>query len=122
MIEELEELCAAWNKAWLEKDGDTLDRLMTSGYLCIARNGQVFKRGALIETILSSGYELDEGAWTEVEVLPLTDCNAVIVGRWHATGRFNGNALNDNHRCSMVCLRGNGAWKIAFQQCSPSAA
>jgi uncharacterized protein DUF4440 len=122
MIEELEQLSAAWNKAWLEKDGERLDQLMTGKYLCVARTGQVFERRTLMETILSPAYQLDDAVWTEVEFLPLTDCNAVVIGRWRANGRINGNAFHDNHRCAMVCLRDNGAWKIAFQQCSPIAA
>ena len=50
VAQELEQLRAAWNAAWLEKDAITVDKLMTNEYVYVAPNGQVLERSRLLET------------------------------------------------------------------------
>ena len=118
MITELERLNNTWNKAWLEKDVATVEKLMASEYAYIAPNGQVLDRDAILQIIRSPSYKLDSGTRTEVVVKPLGLDAATLIHRWQGTGTFDGKSFTDDHRCTMVVVRRGDRWQVVLEQCS----
>ena len=118
MIAELERLNERWNRAWLEKDDATVERLMAADYVYVAPNGQELDRSAILGIIRSSSYQLSRGARTEVAVRPIGDDAAIVRHRWQGAGTYEGVSFEDDHRCTMVCVRRDGEWEIVLEHCS----
>ncbi|MFQ5720609.1 MAG: nuclear transport factor 2 family protein [Acidobacteriota bacterium] len=115
---DLERLNHVWNQAWLDKDARTADRLMTADYVYIDPQGRAFDRTTLLDIIRSPSYRLHEGTRTEVSIRPLTDDAAVVLHRWQGRGEYGGEWFEDDHRCTMVCVRQAGEWRVALEHCS----
>ena len=120
MTADLERLNEMWEQAWLDKDAALVDKLMTAEYLYIAPNGQIMDRQAILGIIRSPGYHLDKGTRTEVIIKPVGADTAVIVHRSQAEGGFEGKSFKDDHRCTMLCVRRGGEWRVILEQCSPN--
>jgi ketosteroid isomerase-like protein len=121
MRAELEALNERWNKAWLQKDVATVERLMAADYVYVAQNGQALDRGAVLAIIRSPGYKLHHGTRTEVIVRPIGADAAIVRHRWQGEGVFEGNPFKDDHTCVMLCARTSGAWQIVFEQCTANS-
>jgi uncharacterized protein (TIGR02246 family) len=121
MTEELKVLSEAWNRAWLEKDVATVERMMGSEYIYIAPNGQVLGRDAILEIIRAPSYRLSWGTRAEVSVKPLGAEAALVMHRWQGEGSFQGNSFKDDHRCTTVCIREKHQWRIVHEHCSAVA-
>jgi len=118
MTAELEHLNQIWEKAWLDKDAALVEKLMTDEYLYIAPNGQMLNRQAILNIIRSPTYHLDSGTRTEVIVKPVGEDAAVVVHRSQAEGGFEGKSFKEDHRCTMLCVRRYGEWRVMLEQCS----
>ncbi|MDQ3172375.1 MAG: nuclear transport factor 2 family protein [Acidobacteriota bacterium] len=120
MFSDLERLNETWNRAWLEKDGAIVDRLMANEYVYIAPNGQVLDRQTIVKIIQSANYQLYNGKRTEVVIKPVGKDAAAIVHRWQGEGTFEGKSFKDDHRCTMLCARRGTGWQIILEHCSPN--
>lgn len=120
MDAELKRLNDTWNKAWLEKDVNTVEELMAEEYIYVAPNGQVLDRPAILEIIRSEGYHLDNGTWTELLIKPIASDTAAVVCRWQGGGAFDGKAFKDDHRCTRLCVRRDSHWQVVLEHCSPN--
>ena len=120
MIADLERLNQIWEQAWLDKDAALVEKLMADEYLYIAPNGQMFDRQAILKIIRSPSYHLDKGTRTEVIIKPVANDVAVVVHRSQAEGSLEGKSFKDDHRCSMLCVRRGGQWRVILEQCSPN--
>ena|SRR5260370_680725 len=118
MLSELQALNERWNRAWLDKDAATVERLMAEDYLYVAPNGSVLDRQAILAIIRSPSYRLDHATRTEVVVRALGQEAAVVRHRSQAAGSFEGTSFTDDHRCAMVCEKQAGEWRIVLEQCS----
>ena len=118
MHAELERLNETWNRAWLEKDADAVERLMADDYVYVAPNGQMLDRAAILGIIRSPNYWLDWWNRTEVVVRILCNEAAIIRHRGQGAGSFEGSSFQQDHRCVMVCVRRGAEWRIVFEQCS----
>lgn len=118
MIAELERLNETWNKAWLEKDAATVERLMANEYVYITPNGQTLDRQAILDIIRSASYQLYSGARTEVVIKVLGNDSAAVVHRFQGEGTFDGKSFKDDHRCTTVCARRGSEWKVVLEHCS----
>ena len=116
---DLKHLNETWNRAWLEKEAATVERLMSSEYLYVAPNGQVLNRAALLEIIRSPRYHISWGTRTEVEIRSLGTDAGVVLHRWQGEGSYEGKSFKDDHRCTMLCKRTDGEWQVVLEQCSP---
>jgi ketosteroid isomerase-like protein len=121
MLSELHQLKETWDRAWLEKDGATVERLMAEDYVYVAPNGQTLDRAAILGIIRSPSYRIHHGTWTEVEVRPLGDQAAVIRDRWQGEGTYEGNSFKDDHRVVRVCARVYGQWQVVMEQCTTNS-
>ena len=118
MHPELERLNETWNKAWLDKDAETVQELMTGDYMYISPNGQALDRRAILDIIRSPDYQLHSGTRTEVDIRSLTPDTAVVMHRWQGEGTYGGESFKDDHRCTMVCIRQGAEWRVALEHCS----
>lgn len=119
MTDEVERLNEIWLKAWFEKDSATVESLMTADYEYVAPNGQVWDRSTILGIIRSPRYRLNSGGSAEVKIVDLGPDVAAIQLRWQGTGEYEGAAFTDNQRCTRICVRREGRWLIAYEQCSP---
>src|SRR5260370_16724359 len=78
MLAELQRLNEIWNRAWLEKDAATVERLMAEDYLYVGPNGPVLDRPSILRIIRSPSYRLDRSTRTKVVVSPLGNDAAII--------------------------------------------
>jgi uncharacterized protein (TIGR02246 family) len=116
MLSEVHSLNDRWNRAWLEKDAATVDRLMAEDYLYVAPNGSVLDRHAILTIIRSPTYRLDYATRTEVLVRALGPEAAVVRHGSNAAGSFEGTSFTDDHTCVMVCEKHGGEWRIVMEQ------
>jgi ketosteroid isomerase-like protein len=121
VVQEIQQLSRAWNAAWLENDSATVDRLMAPEYVYVAPNGRILDRAAILGVILSPSYKIHHATWTELQIKVFGNNAAVILDRLQGASTLHGKTFTDDNRCSRLCLRGNGAWQIAFEQTSAIA-
>src|SRR5258708_7706787 len=105
MLAELQRLNETWNRAWLEKDAATVERLMAEDYLYVGPNGPVLDRPSIPSyervsrprtIIRSPSYRLDRSTRTEVVVRPLGLDAAIIRHRSQSAGTFEGVAFEED--------------------------
>jgi uncharacterized protein (TIGR02246 family) len=116
MLPDVHNLNECWNRAWLEKDAPTVDRLMAADYTYVAPNGSVLARHAILAIIRSPTYRLDYATRTEVLVRALGRDAAVVRHGSQAAGSFEGTPFTDDHKCVMVCEKQAGEWRIVIEQ------
>jgi uncharacterized protein (TIGR02246 family) len=119
MSTELERMNEAWIRAWFEKDAGTVNALMTNDYEYVGPNGRVLDRATILQIIRSPTYSLSSGMRTEVRMLEIAPGVVAVAHRWHGTGTYEGRSFKDDHRCTTLCVRRDGKWLIAHEQCSP---
>jgi hypothetical protein len=121
MTADLEHLNQIWNQAWLEGDADLVEKLMADDYLYIAPNGQVLDRETILNVIKSPSYRLDSSTRTPVVIKAAGADAAVMVFQSRASGTFEGKRFEDNHKCTMLCVRRRTDWRVLLEQCSPNS-
>ena len=119
MKDDLERLNQIWNRAWLDKDAATVDKMMAAEYVYIAPNGQLLDRQSILAIIRSAGYRLDSSTSTEVSIKPLGNNAATMIHRSQAEGEYEGKSFKDDHRCTRIWTRQGSEWQIVHEQCSP---
>jgi uncharacterized protein (TIGR02246 family) len=117
---DLERLNQMWERAWLDKDVALVEKLMADEYVFITPNGQMLDRQAILKIIRSPSYHLDNATRTEVIIKPVDENAAVVVHRSRAEGSLEGKSFKDDHRCTMLCVRRGGEWRVILEQCSPN--
>ena len=120
MTADLEHLNQIWEQAWLDKNAALVEKLMADDYVYIAPNGQMLDRQAILKIIRSPSYHLESGTRTEVIIKPVARDAAVVVHRSQSQGRFEEKSFKDDHRCTMLCVRRGGEWRVILEQCSPN--
>jgi hypothetical protein len=118
MLAELHDLNERWLRAWFEKDAATVERLMADDYICVAPQGFVLDREAILGVIRSPSYRLDRSTRTEVVIRALGHEAAVIRHRAQSAGSFESRAFTEDHRCVMVCEYRGGEWRVVMEQSS----
>jgi uncharacterized protein (TIGR02246 family) len=116
MGSELHALNERWNRAWLERDAATVERLAAPDYVYVAPNGLTLDRLAILAIIRSPSYRLDGATRTEVVVRLLGPEAALVRHRSRAAGSFEGTSFTDDHRCVMVCEKQAGEWRVVLEQ------
>jgi hypothetical protein len=115
---ELEQLNQRWNRAWLEKDASTVERLTADDYVYVGPTGQVVDREVILRIIRSPGYRLHHWTRSNVVVRMLGDSAAVIRQRGQGDGEFEGKKFEHDHACMTVCAKVRGEWQIVMEQCT----
>ena len=93
--------------------------------MCVPRRIRI--EDTRLVTALGGARECDPGATcsnggtrTEVSIRPLGADAAAVLHRWQGEGTFAGQFFKDDHRCTMICVRRDGKWRIALEHCSPN--
>src|SRR5262249_39082862 len=115
---ELHDLSQRWFQALLDKDAETVDRLLADDYICVAPNGAIFDRQIILAIIRSPNYRLEHGTRTEVVVRALGQEAAVVRHRNQGAGSFEGISFTDDHRCLIIWEKQAGEWQLVMEQCS----
>jgi uncharacterized protein (TIGR02246 family) len=115
---ELEQLNQQWNRAWLDKDAVTVERLMAGDYVYVAPTGQAQSRDAILGVIRSPTYRLHHWTRTNVVVRMLGEDAAVIRHRGQGDGEFEGKPFKEDHTLVMVCAQVGGTWQVVMEQCT----
>jgi ketosteroid isomerase-like protein len=116
MLSDVLSLNERWNRAWLERDAATVDRLMAADYVYVAPTGFVLDRHAILAIIRSPTYRLDSATRTDVLVRAVGPEAAVVRHGSRAAGSFDGTPFTDDHRCVMVCEKRAGEWQVVMEQ------
>jgi ketosteroid isomerase-like protein len=122
MRDDLEMLIAAWHDAWFTKDGTAIAEMMAEDYVYVAPNGAVVDRATILQIVGDPTYGLTGGAHTERIVVMLGESAALVRHRWQGAGTFRGQAFVEDHRCTTICDRSDGQWRIRYEHCSPIGA
>lgn len=113
------ELSVAWFDAWRTKDATTVERLIAAEYVYVAPSGAVLNRDRILGIIRDPSYGIASGAHTDVSVVHLGTDVALLRHRWRGQGTFRGQPFIDDHQCVMVWFRGDGQWRVRYEQASP---
>jgi hypothetical protein len=117
---EIERLHHEWINAWLAKDVAAIEAQMASEYVYVGPDGRVLDRERILAIVRSPGYRLDRATSSEVHITLFED-SAILLRRSQASGSYDGLDFTEDHRCSSVWLRRRGAWRLAWEHCSPIA-
>jgi hypothetical protein len=104
----------------LEKDAALIEKLMANDYVYIAPNGKVMDRKTILDIVKSPSYRLDNSRRTPVLIKSVGEDAAVMVFHSQAAGTFEGKSFEDDHKCTMVCIRRRSGWRVLLEQCSPN--
>ena len=118
MQRQVEALNTAWLRAWFDKDAAAVDRMMTEDYIYIAPNGAVLDRDAILAVIRDPSYSLTHGGRVEVAISMLSNTVVVVRHRWQGGGTFRGTPFEEDHRCTVICTRGESGWQVRHEHCS----
>jgi uncharacterized protein (TIGR02246 family) len=116
MLPELDGLNEQWNRAWLQKDAATVERLMADDYIYVGPKGLVLDRQAILGIIRSPSYRLDHATRTDVVVRAVGNDAAIVRHRSQAAGAFEGTEFTDDHQCVMICEKRAGEWRVVMEQ------
>jgi ketosteroid isomerase-like protein len=97
-------------RAFVERDVATLDRIITDDYLLVASSGAERRKPAILAEVASPDvvYETNESSGWEVRVHGDT---AIVVALLHQKGIDHGQPFDYSVRFSDTYVRENGAWR-----------
>jgi ketosteroid isomerase-like protein len=97
-------------RAFVERDVATLDRIITDDYLLVASNGAERRKPAILAEVTSPDviYEINESSEWAVRVHGDT---AIVVALLHQKGVDHGQPFDYSVKFSDTYVRENGAWR-----------
>jgi ketosteroid isomerase-like protein len=114
-MSELTRLSDAWDKAIVRKDEKAVGDNMAEDFRQIDGYGNLETRQSFVAGIIDPKLTIDPYTVEEFEVRLYGD-TALLSGRTHMTGKYDGKAFESNYRYIDVYVRRNGAWKIVSVQ------
>ena len=117
--QEIERLHQRWLEAWLDKDADLIDRVMTPEYVYIAPNGAVLDRATILGIVKSPTYRLERAPKSAKKIVELAPDAAALIHHSRGSGSFQGRAFRDDFRVTSIFVKRGRAWQIGFEQASP---
>ena len=114
-VAELTRLSDAWDKAIVRKDEKAIADNMAEDFRQIDGYGNVETKKSFVAGIVDPKLTIDPYTVEEFEVRLYGD-TALLSGRTHMTGKYDGQAFESNYRYIDIYVRRNGAWKIVSVQ------
>src|ERR1044072_6098412 len=114
-VAELTRLSDAWDKAIVHKDEKAVADNMAEDFRQIDGYGNLETKKSFVAGIIDSRLSIDPYTVEEFEVRLYGD-TALLSGRTHMTGRYDGKAFQSNYRYIDIYVRRDGAWKIVSVQ------
>ena len=103
--------------AWNHKDRAAVERILAPDYVYFSSKGHVRSRQSLLDELLSPKYVLAVAERTEMKAYR-TAGTAVVSSRWKGHGTYDGQAFNDDQRCSIVLARVGQEWQVLSEHCT----
>jgi len=114
-VAELTRLSDAWDKAIVRKDEKAIADNMAEDFRQIDPNANLETKQSFVAGIIDPKLTIDPYTVEEFEVRLYAD-TALLSGRTHMTGKYDGQVFESNYRYIDIYVRRNGAWKIVSVQ------
>jgi ketosteroid isomerase-like protein len=114
-VAELTRLSNAWDQAIVRKDEKAVADNMAEDFRQIDGYGNLETRKSFVAGILDPKLTIDPYTVEDFEVRLYGD-TALLSGRTHMTGKYDGKAFESNYRYIDIYVRRHGAWKIVSVQ------
>ncbi|MFZ6760126.1 nuclear transport factor 2 family protein [Undibacterium sp. Ji50W] len=117
VVAELKRLSDAWDQAIIRKDRAAIESNMTEDFRQIDGSGDIETKASFVDGLVSDKLVLDPYTVEDFEVR-LYDNVALLSGRSHMTGRYDGKPFKSHYRYIDIYIKRNGKWKIVSVQIS----
>ena len=114
-VAELTRLSDAWDKAIVRKDEQAVADNMAEDFRQIDGYGNLETKKSFVAGIVDPKLTIDPYTVEDFEVRLYGD-TALLSGRTHMTGRYDGKVFETNYRYIDIYVRRNGTWKIVSVQ------
>ena len=114
-IAKLTQISDAWDKAIVAKDRKAVADNMGEDFRIIDGQGNVEDKAKFVEGILDARLTIDPYTVEDFEVRLYGDM-ALLSGRTHMTGKYEGQPFESNYRYIDIYARRGGTWKIVSVQ------
>ena len=114
-VAELTRISDAWDKAIVRKDEAAVAANMAEDFRQIDGYGNLETKKSFVADIVDSKLTIDPYTVEDFEVRLYGD-TALLSGRTHMTGKYDGKPFESNYRYIDIYVRRNGAWKIVSVQ------
>ncbi len=114
-VAELTRLSDAWDKAIVRKDEKAVADNMAEDFRQIDGYGNLETKKSFVAGIVDPKMTIDPYTVEEFDVRLYGD-TALLSGRTHMTGKYDGKGFESNYRYIDIYVRRDGAWKIVSVQ------
>jgi ketosteroid isomerase-like protein len=114
-VAELTRISDAWDKAIVRKDEAAVAANMAEDFRQIDGYGNLETKKSFVAGIVDPKLSIDPYTVEDFEVRLYGD-TALLSGRTHMTGKYDGKPFESNYRYIDIYVRRNGAWKIVSVQ------
>lgn len=114
-VAKLTQLSNAWDQAIVAKKEAAVAGNMAEDFRIIDGYGNVDGKRKFVEDILDAKLTIDPYTVEEFEVRLYGD-TALLSGRTHMTGKYDGKPFDSNYRYIDIYVRRGGEWKIVSVQ------
>ena len=114
-VAELTRISDAWDKAIVRKDEKAIADNMAEDFRQIDPSANLETKKSFVAGIVDPKLTIDPYTVEDFEVRLYGD-TALLSGRTHMTGKYDGQAFESNYRYIDIYVRRNGAWKIVSVQ------
>ena len=104
-----------WDRVIVKKDAKAVADNMAEDFRMIDGKGEVEDKKAFVDDILDAKLTINPYTVEEFDVRIYGD-TALLSGRTHMTGTYDGKAFESNYRYIDIYVRKGGAWKIVSVQ------
>jgi ketosteroid isomerase-like protein len=115
VVAHLKKLSDNWDKVIVAKDEAAIAGNMAEDFRIIDRRGNIEGKKAFVDGILDPKLTIDPYTVEDFEVRLYGD-TALLSGRSHMTGTYEGKPFTSNYRYIDIYVRKAGAWKIVSVQ------
>lgn len=114
-VAQLEKLSDAWDAAIVRKDEAAVAANMADDFRIIDGTASIQDKRAFVADIVDPKLTIHPYEVEDFEVRVYGD-TALLSGRTHMTGRYDGKPFESNYRYIDIYVRRHGAWKIVSVQ------
>jgi len=115
VVAHLKQLSDNWDKVIVAKDAAAIAGNMAEDFRIIDRRGNIEGKQAFVDGILDPKLTIDPYTVEDFEVRLYGD-TALLSGRSHMTGSYEGKPFTSNYRYIDIYVRKGGVWKIVSVQ------
>jgi len=115
VAEELRDIENQLVAAWVAGDPSVHERVLAEEWSVIDAQGRIRNKSEVLEEMFRPGEREISGRIDEVNVRPYGDW-AIVTGKTHVAGRYEGNELKVTLRFMDVFRRTDGKWQVVASQ------